>query len=224
MNRWVGELKDAYVHACMHAGISRQATFTSSNSNMSCQFLHLQLLCFLSIQLVLFGNGLDTINLSTPLAAVFVIAIIEGRSDSSGDGSQGGLVFSADFSQSNHSSSLLANQGTKTSLTLDNTVRDIHVAAESRQPDHQLDGSHIVGNDNQRSLLVLNESSHVVETELQQIGLLLGILAAGKRAFDLLVGSSNQTFLLLNGGFGTVLVEKLEQFSGYNNNSLVKKN
>lgn len=51
---------------------------------------------------------------------------------------------------------LLVNNGTKSSLALDDGVRDTHLAAQSGQENNQLNWVNIVGDENQGSLLVLN--------------------------------------------------------------------
>lgn len=90
---------------------------------------------------------------------------------------------------------LLVNNGTETGLALDDGVRDTHLAAESGQEDDQLNGVDIVGDEDQGSLLVLNQADDVVETVLDGVGLLGDILLL----LALLDGGSllEQTLLLL---------------------------
>lgn len=100
------------------------------------------------------------------------------------------------------------NNCSETSLALDDGVRNTHLAAKSGEEDNQLNRVDIVGNQDERSLLVLNETDNVVETVLDSVGLLgdiLLLLALGDGG-GLLV----QTLLLLSLGFRAVLVEKLE--------------
>lgn len=103
------------------------------------------------------------------------------------------------------------DDGSETSLALDDGVRNTHLTAESGQEDNELDGVDIVGNQDERSLLVLDETNNVVETVLNSIWLLADILLllALRDSSSLLV----QTLLLLNLGLGAVLVEKLEALS-----------
>lgn len=100
------------------------------------------------------------------------------------------------------------DDGTETSLALDNGVRDTHLAAQSGKKDNQLNGVNVVGDQDKRSLLVLDETDDVVETVLDVVGLLADILLL------LAVGDSSslgvETLLLLNLGLGAVLVEELE--------------
>ena len=103
------------------------------------------------------------------------------------------------------------DNSSETSLALDNAVWDTHLAAESGQPDDDLNGVNIVSNDDEGSLLGLNQSGDVVDTVLDDERLLgLGLLTL----LDLSGGSSGQTLLLLDAGLGAVLVDELEQLSG----------
>lgn len=54
-------------------------------------------------------------------------------------------------------------------LALHDAVRDAHLAAEGGQPHHQLNGVHVVGDDDERRLLLLDERSHVLESELDNL-------------------------------------------------------
>lgn len=93
-------------------------------------------------------------------------------------------------------------------LALDDSVRDAHLAAEGREEDDELDGVDIVGNEDERSLLVLNQANDVVETVLDNVGLLADVLLR----LALLDGGGllEETLLLLGLGLGPVLVEELE--------------
>jgi hypothetical protein len=106
------------------------------------------------------------------------------------------------------SSYLLVDNGTETSLALDNGIGDTHLAAESGKEDNQLNGVDVVGNQNKGSLLVLDEADNVVETVLDVVGLLGDILLL------LALGNSGslgvETLLLLGLGLRAVLVEELE--------------
>ena len=63
----------------------------------------------------------------------------------------------------------------ETGLALDDDVGDTHLAAESGEEDNKLDGVNIVGDDDKGSLLGLDESNTVVQTVLDEEGL-LGVL------------------------------------------------
>lgn len=103
---------------------------------------------------------------------------------------------------------LLVDDGTETGLALDDGIRDTHLAAESGQENDQLNGVDVVRDEDQGSLLVLNQADDVVETVLDGVRLLGDILLL----LALLDGSSllEQTLLLLGLGLRAVLVQKLE--------------
>ena len=65
--------------------------------------------------------------------------VVEVSLDGLAEGSKLLLVFRLNIGQSNSSGSLLVNEGTKTSLTLDDGIGDSHLTAESRKPDDQLE-------------------------------------------------------------------------------------
>jgi hypothetical protein len=96
---------------------------------------------------------------------------------------------------------------TKTGLTLDNHVRDIHLAAQGGKPDNELDRVNVVGDDDETSTLLLNKLGHVVETVLEDLGLggcnLLTSSLGG--------GGSLKTGSLLLGTLGTVRGEEAEE-------------
>ena len=103
---------------------------------------------------------------------------------------------------------LLVNNSSKTSLTLNNSVRDTHLAAKSGKEDNQLNGVNVVSNQDKGSLLVLDEADNVVKTVLDVVGLLGDILLL--LALSDGGGLGVETLLLLDLGLGTVLVEELE--------------
>lgn len=103
---------------------------------------------------------------------------------------------------------LLVDDRAETGLALDNGVRDTHLLAERGKEDDELNGLDIVGDEDERSLLVLNQANNVVETVLDSVGLLADILLL----LALLDGGSllEETLLLLGLGLRSVLVEELE--------------
>lgn len=107
---------------------------------------------------------------------------------------------------------LLVDHCAETRLALHDGVRNTHLAAESGQEDDQLNGVDIVGDEDQGSLLVLNKADDVVETVLDDVGLLGDILLL----LALLDGGSllEETLLLLGLGLRAVLVEELEGLGG----------
>jgi hypothetical protein len=104
------------------------------------------------------------------------------------------------------------NDRTETSLALDNDVWHTHLAAESWQEDDELNGVNVVGNEDERSLLVLNEADNVVQTVLGDVGLLGNILLL--LALSDGGGLLGEPLLLLGLGLGAVLVEELESLGG----------
>ena len=100
----------------------------------------------------------------------------------------------------------------ETGLALDNGIGDTHLLAERRKEDNELDRVDIVGNQDERSLLVLNETNNVVETVLDGVGLLADVLLL----LAFLDGGSllDETLLLLGLGLRAVLVEELESLGG----------
>jgi hypothetical protein len=104
------------------------------------------------------------------------------------------------------------NDRSETSLALDNGVWHTHLPAEGGEEDDKLDRVNIVGDEDERSLLGLNQGDNVVETVFDSVWLLADILLllALSNGSGLLV----QTLLLLGLGLGAVLVEELECLSG----------
>lgn len=107
---------------------------------------------------------------------------------------------------------LLVDDSAESRLALDDGVGDAHLAAESGQEDDELNGVDIVGDQDERGLLVLNQANHVVETVLDDVGLLADVLLL----LALLDGGSllEETLLLLRLGLGAVLVKELEGLGG----------
>jgi hypothetical protein len=107
---------------------------------------------------------------------------------------------------------LLVDDSAESGLALDDGVGNAHLAAESGQEDDQLDGVDIVGDEDEGSLLVLNQADNVVEAVLDDVGLLADVLLL----LALLDGSSllEETLLLLRLGLRAVLVEELEGLGG----------
>lgn len=107
---------------------------------------------------------------------------------------------------------LLVDDSAESGLALDDGVGDAHLAAESGQEDDELDGVDIVGDEDERGLLVLDQANNVVETVLDDVGLLADVLLL----LALLDGGSllEETLLLLRLGLRAVLVEELEGLGG----------
>ena len=104
------------------------------------------------------------------------------------------------------------NDRTETGLALDDGVGDTHLAAEGGKEDDELNGVDIVGDEDESGLLGLNEGDNVVETVLDDVGLLADVLLL----LALLDGGGllGQALLLLGLGLRTVLVEELQDLGG----------
>ena len=121
------------------------------------------------------------------------------------------LVLRLDFTESENGSSLATDDGTETSLALDDSVRDTHLAAESGEEDDELDRVDIISDDDEVGLLVLDEGDDVVESRLDEEGLLglVRLLSVGE------VGSLGlEANLLLLLRLSLVLVQETEELSG----------
>ena len=159
------------------------------------------------------GVGLGTHDTTSPvtrgiLVVRLKVTIVNGRDELG----QLSLVLSADLGKGEDGSCLLVNDSTETGLALDDNVGNTHLTAEGGKEDNQLDGVDVVGDQDERGLLVLDETNDVVQTELSCVRLLGDILLL----LALRDGSSllGQTLLLLGLGLRAVLVEKLESLGG----------
>ena len=157
--------------------------------------------------------GLGTHDTTSPVTGSILVVGLEVAVVDSGDElGELGLVLGADLGKGEDGSGLLVNDGTETGLALDDNVGDTHLAAEGGEEDNELDGVDVVGDQDERGLLVLDEADNVVETELGGVGLLgdiLLLLALGDGGSLL-----GQALLLLDLGLRAVLVEELERLGG----------
>jgi hypothetical protein len=78
------------------------------------------------------------------------------------------------------------NAGSRRKTNLDNDVGNIHLAAEGREPDDELDGVNVVGDHDELGLLALDQGGDVVDAVLQNAGLVLGVtlLVLGLLAYN----------------------------------------
>ena len=104
------------------------------------------------------------------------------------------------------------DDGSEPGLALDDGIGDAHLAAESGQEDDELNGVDIVGDEDERGLLVLDQADNVVEAVLDDVGLLADVLLL----LALLDGGGllEETLLLVRLGLRAVLVEELESLGG----------
>jgi len=168
----------------------------------------LESLALLQLSSIGFGTHDTTTPLTLALLVLGSVSLLDGGDELG----ELGLVFGADFGESEDGSSLLVNDRTETSLALDYGVWDTHLAAESGEEDDKLNWVNIVGDEDQRSLLVLNQTNDVVQSVLDSVWFLADILGL----LTLLDSGSllQETFLLLRLGFRAVLVEELEGLGG----------
>lgn len=124
------------------------------------------------------------------------------------------LVLGADLLDQGDGGGLLVDKSADRGLRLDDDVGDTHLAAEGRQEDYELDGVNVGGDDDEAGLLGLDQGNAVVETVLDEEGLLAVSLGVGLLAVGDVLGGSIETGLLLLLGLGAVLVEELEQVGG----------
>lgn len=110
----------------------------------------------------------------------------------------------------NNSTVLLVHKSAQTGLALDDAEGDIHLAAQSGQPDDKLDGVNIVRDHNHGCLLLLDKSGHMLQAILEDSG---GRSGSGILSLS---GSSGGLLQALNLGFlglGLVLDQQLEELS-----------
>jgi len=86
-------------------------------------------------------------------------------------------IFLLDFSKGNAGSSLLVNELSESCLSLDESVGNSLLSAESWEEDEQFNGVNIVSHNDELCLSFFNQLGNVVETELQDnwLGGLLSI-------------------------------------------------
>lgn len=89
------------------------------------------------------------------------------------EGGELALILRLDLLDGKDGGSLLVDDCAETGLTLDDDVGDTHLAAESGEENDELDGVNVVGDDDESSLLGLDEGNTVVETVLGEKGLLV---------------------------------------------------
>mmetsp|Transcript_64423 Transcript_64423/g.106716 ORF Transcript_64423/g.106716 Transcript_64423/m.106716 type:complete len:254 (-) Transcript_64423:125-886(-) len=152
------------------------------SSNREAQFLvPLDLECLLPASCNVLR--LDTHDATTPSPAVLGV-VIELRFEIASERVELLLVLVVDGRECHARSRLLVHKLPKTAFPLDDAVRDFLLAAECGEPAHELNGFHIMGNDDELCNFVLDQCGDVVQTILDHLWLL---------GFDLLA-----IFLLLS--------------------------
>lgn len=113
---------------------------------------------------------LDSHNTSAPVSSELFV-LVELSSEVLGEGLEILIVFLSDISHSNAGSGLLVDELTESGLTLDESIGDTLLSAESREESHEFNGINVVSDDNELGLALFNESGHVVKTELEHVWL-----------------------------------------------------
>mmetsp|Transcript_33921 Transcript_33921/g.76172 ORF Transcript_33921/g.76172 Transcript_33921/m.76172 type:complete len:286 (-) Transcript_33921:8-865(-) len=150
--------------------------------------------------------GLNAHDTSAP-APLHLGVVVELGLEVANQGGQLLLILRLHRGDGNAGASLLVNQLTQARLALDDAVWHVLLAAKRRQPAHQLDGIHIMGDHNQLGPLLLNQSRDVIEAVLQHRGLLrLDLLAV-----LLLLCHLHEPSLLHLLGLWGVLLAQLQQ-------------
>jgi hypothetical protein len=154
---------------------------------------------------------LDAHNTATPVSSESLV-LVELRAEVLGEELKILEVLLADLSEGDASGSLLVDKLSEATHTLDEGIGDVLLSAEGGQEDEKLNGVNVVGHHNELGLTLLDELSHVVETELEDNGLgsLLGVSAT---LLGLSLGLETSLLFLL--GLGLVLGEKLKELAGY---------
>lgn len=130
-------------------------------------------------------------------------------------------------SQADSSSRLHVHKSSETSLVLDNHVRNLHLTAEGGQPQNEFNGVNVIGNEHKLSLLLFNQSRHMLQTILDLVRslgwsgtsclLLDALLLSGRCLWAILVEKSEDCH-------GLVLVDRMSELSHrrWNLEALVK--
>lgn len=106
------------------------------------------------------------------------------------------IVFLSNIGDGNAGSSLSVNELSKSCLSLDESIGDSLLSAESGEESHEFDGVDIMSNNNELSFTFFNELGNVVKTEFQNVwlGTLFGI-TTGFLGFSFLKKSGLLVFL-----------------------------
>lgn len=119
---------------------------------------------------------LDTHNTTTPVSSEGLV-LVELSTEVLGEEFKILVVFLADLSEGDAGGSLLVNELAEACLTLNESVGDALLSAESWQENEELNWVDVVSHHNELGLTILNKLSNVVQTELENnwLGSLLGI-------------------------------------------------
>jgi len=110
---------------------------------------------------------------SAPDSSELVEAVVIVSFDCSRQSVERCLMLFVDTGDGNSSGSLLSDEGSESGLVLHDTIWNLHLSTESREPNNQLNRVDIVGDNDKLGLLLFNEGSDMVDTELDEVGSLL---------------------------------------------------
>lgn len=112
---------------------------------------------------------LNTHNISSPGSSL-VFVFVEFSAEVLGKEFKILVVFLFHFSNGDAGSGLAVNKLSESSLSLNETVRDALLSAESRKVDHQFDWVNIMSHHDKLGFALFNELGHMVQTELDNNG------------------------------------------------------
>ncbi len=156
---------------------------------------------------------LDTHETTTPVSSEGLV-LIELGAEVLGEELKVLVVFLADFGDGNTGSGGLVDEFAEACLTLDESVGDTLLSAESRKEDEELEGVNIVSHDDELGLALLNQLGNVVKTELED-NWLSGLLGISTTLLGLSLGLESGLLLLV--GLGLVFSEQFKELGSYTN-------
>merc|ERR1719494_1206403 len=177
--------------------------FFFGEMHLHSQLLLLSFLCF-SIP----GLRLVSHDTSSPMTTDLIHSVIVVCLNCFSNLLEGVSVFWFHIGQGNSCSSLLVHQLSKPCLTFYNTIWHSHLAAQCRQPHHNLNRVHIMSNHNKLCFLALHQPSNVVYSIFDNNWFLSRCIFFPS---SFLLSSSTQSQFLLSFGFWSVFVHQLEQ-------------
>ena len=151
---------------------------------------------------------LDAHDTTTPVLAE-VVVLVEVGLEHLAQVLKVSHVLGADGLESHAGRGLLVDQLAEHSLSSDEAVGDTLSSAESWQVHDQFNRVNIVGNHDQLNLAFLNQRGHVVQTELQVVGL-------GSLVFTTFLSFLLESQLLFLLGLRGVLSQQFKQLGRYN--------
>lgn len=144
-------------------------------------------------------------------ASYLIISVIVVGLDSLHQLCKGTLILRVNLGESNTGTSFPVHQSPQPGLALDDAVWHSHLAAQSWQEDHQLNGVYIMGNHHKLSFLVLYQSCDSVNTCPEDWWSLSWSISL---SCSFLFSTSQQPLLLLLLSFWPVFVCQLQKLRG----------